>query len=90
MTDVSSLESMISETIGLTIGDPTLVGVIGLGLFVVFLAFSGMDLTVGLLILAPLMILFASAGILPYWLIYILFLGMGVIAAMVVKKWLEG
>lgn len=90
MTDVTTIESMLGDTIGQTIGDPTLVGIVGVALFILLVAFSGMDFTVGILIMVPLLILFAGAGILPYWIIYLVFLGVGVIAAMVVKKWLEG
>ena len=81
---------MLGDTIGQTIGDPTLVGLIGVALFILLIAFSGMNFTVGLLVMVPLLILFAGAGILPYWIIYIVFLGLGVAAAAVVKKWLEG
>jgi len=90
MTDITTIEYLIGDAIGQTIGDPTLVGLVGLALFVILIVFSGMDLTVGLLILVPVIVLFSGAGILPYWLIYLAFLALGLIAAMAVKKWLEG
>ena len=84
--EVTTIEYMIADAIGQTIGSPELVGMIILILFVLLIAFSGMNFTVGLLILIPLILLLASINLLPSWLIYLAFLGMGVLVALGVRR----
>jgi len=86
MVDVTTIETVIADGISQTIGDPTLTGVIAFLLFVLLVIFSGMDLAVGLMILIPLILILASIGLMPYWMIYFAFLGMGVIVALAVRK----
>jgi hypothetical protein len=85
----AALQSLISGLFRGVIGSNILLGIIILVAFVVLAVFSGAELSVGLVILVPLLFLLVAAGLLPNWVIMFVAFGVGIIIYMAYRSQVE-
>ena len=83
------LESGISLMIQQLLGSSELTGVFVLFFFVIVMVFFGMDLSVGMIILIPLVTILTVYGYFPVWLFGLIMLGVGAIIYIAFKNFLE-
>lgn len=85
----AALQSLVSGLFRGVIGSNILLGIIILVAFVVLAVFSGAELSVGLVILVPLLFLLVAAGLLPNWVIMFVAFGVGIIIYMAYRSQVE-
>ena len=65
--DLTVLEQFLSEGIQRILGSPEAVGVFALITFVVYAIFAGLDMTLALIVLIPLIVALGASGWLNPW-----------------------
>lgn len=89
MIEVAEIEHSIASMFLDLIGEPATVGLIALMVISGYIAATRIGFEAGLLILLPFIVVLASRGLLPVWIIVIAALGVGTVIAMAFKRYTE-
>jgi len=83
---LAEIELLIGNAIKLPIGDPFLIGLFVLLFFTVLIVFLGMNLTVGLMIMIPLLVMLVVYQGIPEWFLFVVVFGVGILFFLAVTK----
>jgi len=87
MTELSGITQSIGELIKTLFGyDYLAISLFVIILFVVVIVFTGLDLTIGLMIMIPLIVFLTAYAGFPSWILFILVIGMGIVYYFAVKQ----
>lgn len=85
---LQELEELIGQALGSTIGDPLVLALVCLFFFVILIVVVGMDLTVGLMVLIPLIVMLTAYQSFPQWILLLVAFGCGGIIYLAVRQWM--
>ena len=79
MEGLQQIENAIGDVVKTMLGnDPLAISLFVILFFVLIIVFSGLDLTVGLMIMIPVIVFLTAYEGFPAWLMFILVIGMGI------------
>lgn len=87
--DLTVLETFLSEGIQKILGSSDAVAIFAVLTFVVYAVFAGLDMTLALVILIPLLIALVAAGILQGWIVGVLAIGLALILYISIRNSME-
>jgi len=90
MSELSTITHAISEMFKTLLGhDYLAISLFVIILFIVVIVFTGLDLTVGLMIMIPLIVFLTYYAGFPSWLMFVLVIGMGIVFYFALKQLLN-